>query len=203
MSKRSLEIDTAATTRIVAILRCILENPDVYTKRNLCDMFGVADDTMKNYFNSIRIVGFDLVHSDYPDYTYSIDNFNTNKMKITKDFLSKYSSKRHNESFFMNINRSSGFRFSAGFVTKYDINEETKLDFELVDEKVFLKIDKKGIFNVTKANKNAFDSSLGFNSSELSRFLFDFYGKDMKEVTSFRVHLVEIEKNKFELKVIE
>ena len=61
----------SATVRAMEVLRILLRYPDQYTKKDLAEKFGVSTDTITFYFNSMRMAGFNVEDSGYPDYTYS------------------------------------------------------------------------------------------------------------------------------------
>jgi len=62
----------SANIRVMEVLRILLRYPDQYTKKQLAEKFGVSTDTISFYFNSMRLAGFKVSDSGYPDYTYSI-----------------------------------------------------------------------------------------------------------------------------------
>ena len=62
----------SATVRALEVLRLLLRYPDVYTKKQLAEKFGMSVDSISFYFESMRIAGFHVYDSGYPDYTYSI-----------------------------------------------------------------------------------------------------------------------------------
>lgn len=62
----------SATVRALEVLRLLLRYPDVYTKKQLAEKFGMSVDSISYYFESIRLAGFHVSDSGYPDYTYAI-----------------------------------------------------------------------------------------------------------------------------------
>lgn len=54
------------------MLYFLIYEPDFWTRRALASYFDVSIDTIKNGMADIRKVGFEVVCSGYPDYTYSI-----------------------------------------------------------------------------------------------------------------------------------
>jgi len=62
----------SATVRALEVLRILLRYPDKYTKKDLAEDFGVSVDSISYYFESMRLAGFQVSDSGYPDYTYAI-----------------------------------------------------------------------------------------------------------------------------------
>lgn len=67
------KVDKSSTYRILMILRKLMNEPDQHTKKMLAEDFGVSVDTIGRDFYVLRKAGFKVVHSDFPDYKYSID----------------------------------------------------------------------------------------------------------------------------------
>lgn len=62
----------SATIRAFEVLRILLRYPDKYTKKDLAEDFGISVDSISYYFESMRLAGFHVSDSGYPDYTYAI-----------------------------------------------------------------------------------------------------------------------------------
>jgi predicted DNA-binding transcriptional regulator YafY len=54
----------APKTRLLLILRAIIERPYGYTRQQLADAYSVHRDTIKTYFEEIKNAGFELDHDD-------------------------------------------------------------------------------------------------------------------------------------------
>lgn len=65
-------IEISVTYRVLCILKLLLEQPDQHTKKMLAEDYNVSIDTISRDFMIMRIVGFNVIHSGYPDYKYSI-----------------------------------------------------------------------------------------------------------------------------------
>lgn len=82
MSKRTKYPNGSPVKRCLQVLKILLEQPEVYTKKSLAEMMGVEIDAISVYFEYMKEVGFDVRHNDYPDYQYYIHNADEIRKKI-------------------------------------------------------------------------------------------------------------------------
>lgn len=68
-----MKTDRSGIFRVLIILKKLLNEPDQHTRKMLAEDFGVSLDTIGRDFQIMRKAGFKVVHSDFPDYKYSIE----------------------------------------------------------------------------------------------------------------------------------
>lgn len=197
------EIDTSTTFRIVAMLKLIMDEPEVHTRKSICERFKVSRDTVKLYLRAMREAGFE-VKTDYPDYTYYIDNITIKyeSMKITKEFLSKEFNPRHNsrkkDQLTITVYKQGFIAFSKIFVEYSHIRVGTKIGFELDESsnKIYL-IMRKGDFSTTA---NLVGTTKNYRITDSSLILFFYKHYQIPDTTkSFKLLLTEVEEDKFEM----
>jgi biotin operon repressor len=191
-------IDESATFRIVATLKLLLDEPDVYTRKQLAAKIGVNFDTVKKYFNMLRKAGFEVEHSDYPDYVYHISNLSIkyeNDMKLNKEFLTTYSSKRHEKSY-LTVFRTGRIRFPRNFFSTFEVSEKSKVGFEVKDDEINMIFAKNEDFEL-KIQVENYSNTFIISNSNLCKYLFDFYKIDINAKVSFRLKISQVDKDLF------
>lgn len=195
-------IDNAATYRVLAVLKLLIDEPHVHTRKSVSENFKISLDTFKKYIRVIRAIGFDVKHSGYPDYTYYIDNIQVKytSMKITKEFLSKEFSNRHISREDLKVSVSMSYiSLHKIFVEYSNIRSGSKIDFEIddTDSSIYLIVKQgKGDFSVsTTISGNS--KVYRINDKMLSAFLFKHF--HILEKKTFKLILNEVEQDKFKL----
>lgn len=191
-------IDKSATFRIIATLKLLLDEPNVYTRKQLADKIGVNYDTIKKYFNMLRKAGFLVKHSDFPDYVYQISNITIkyeNDMKLNKEFLTTYSSKRHEQSY-LTVYRSGRVRFPKTFFSAFEVSEKSKVGFDIRDSEINMIFAKNEDFELKNQTEN-YSKTFIISNSNLCKYLFDFYKVDINTKVSFRLKISQVDKDLF------
>lgn len=198
-------LDSATSLRILVCLKLLLDEPEIYTRRQLADKLGVHVDTIKKYFKAMKYAGFDIKCSSYPDYLYYIcnieglqyNNYNKSDMKLNKEFLTTFSSKRHTNDLFVTVSRTGRLSFSHKLRVTFDINTQNKVGLELKDNELFMTIDKLEDFQIKKAA--GYIPSFYFNSVLLTNFLYNHFSQDLSKVNSFRLIAESVDNGIFRL----
>ena len=64
------EAEYGTRTRILRVLRAILDRPSAYTKKELADKYGVSPDTIKGDIEAMQNAGFELRHDERYRYAF-------------------------------------------------------------------------------------------------------------------------------------
>ena len=67
--------DKVTRLRIARLIRLLIDEPGRYGIVVIADLLGVSRDTIKKDISIIRKAGFEVSHSDFPDYLWGIENF--------------------------------------------------------------------------------------------------------------------------------
>lgn len=157
--------DETTQTRILQLLKVLIERPFGYTKIQLAELLQVSTDSIKRYFNTLRNAGFEIKINEH--FRYGIENDKTYQylqelllfsekdqefiLKTLEDAEANDKQKNRILSKMQNIydfTRLGGHLISSQFMTKMNILEQA-----MQERKVVELIDYRSSYSGTVSNK--------------------------------------------------
>jgi biotin operon repressor len=189
---RKIDVDSSSMMRCLTLLKVVMEDPEVFGKRDLQELLGVSKDTVRSYVKILREAGFNLDQSGYPDYKYylaSMESMSEKGLNVMAEYLTKHQSKRHGLQNYITVNRNGVVSFSPLYAKQVGMQVGMGVGFELMGGNVRLVVGAANDFVVSHKGRH-FDRYMVVDV-DLVCWLYDFFGVDMGVAMFFRLEVGE------------
>lgn len=183
-------MDSSSMMRCLTLLKVVMEDPEVFGKRDLQELLGVSKDTIRGYVKILREAGFNLDQSGYPDYKYylaGMESMSQKGLNVMAEYLTKHQSKRHGLQNYITVNRNGVVSFSPLYAKEVEMYVGMGVGFELSEGIVRVVIGAAKDFVVTHKGRH-FDRFTVVDV-DLVCWLYDFFGMDMDVAMFFRLEI--------------